>query len=188
MVATDTFVLLEVAAREDCKELKKAPKEDNKRLPFYRIPKKGILVNAQELLKKQSFESNQLIEELEDGFLLKGRGNKEVRIRTTDLNTTTDVYYMLNDGKFPEYEQIFPKNADFIAGFDPRKIVQVLNELIKMKVTNVGFFIENNDEHTPLMISGEGVRALVMPMSADEEDYKPKKKKRGSVKKDSQKG
>jgi len=169
IMATDGFSLIETK-REIKEDLDEAPIGDGE---WFTI-EKTVLLDSNQVFNKQKFEKSQSLPILEKAFLLKGEGDK-IKIRTTDLDTCTDVQYKIEkEGECIEYENVFPENPKQQDTFSINVISKTINVLKDLGVKEITFMKEDG-EVKPLVMFSDEIRALVMPIKNEDdiiEDYK----------------
>lgn len=162
VVGTDSFSLIEVN-RKNKFDSEDFPIGDNK---FFEM-EKPLNLPSEHVLNKQKFEKKQSLPILENGALLKGE-NGTVKIRTTDLDTVTEISYKPMDVEFPKYEELFPKNPTISTTYNIDVISGVLNRLKELGVSEITF-LTSAEKDKPLILITDEIRALVMPFK-DRED------------------
>lgn len=177
MMATDGFSLIEVNREHRDDEWQDAPVEKDEWLDV----KKPILISPSQVVEKQKFEKKTKIPILEKAFLLKGKDEKII-LRTTNLDTTTDVHYRPSKDPAIEYENIFPEDPKQSDTFDVVVIANVLSRLKEMGISEVTF-MRQEGERKPLILFAKEVRALIMPRSDDEDKVNSYKEIKNGIKK-----
>lgn len=175
IMATDSFSLIEVKREARKDEWEDAPIGKKEWVEV----ENPLLLSPEQIVEKQRFEKKVTVPILAKGYLLKGEDEK-VMIRTTNLETTTDVHYVPSSDKAIEYEQLFPDDPKQNDTYSVNIIANILAKLKELGVNEVTFMREEG-EGKPLILFSKEIRALVMP-THDEEDkinlYKEKQHER----------
>lgn len=167
-MATDGFTLCEIRTVQENQE--SAPVLEKE----WHDLKKPILLPAEAISKKQKFEDGKALPILSNGFLIKSKNKGAVRIRTTNLETTTEVEYRIGEEKPIKYEQLFPEKPASQDVYDVNFLLQLIRQIKECGIREVRFLREEG-ERKPLVLTGydtgtkKDLRALIMPVNHDNE-------------------
>lgn len=167
VMATDGFTLCEISTEQRNQE--SAPVKESE---WFNL-KKPILIPAEALATKQKFEKSESLPILSEGFLIRGKNKGKVRIRTTNLETTTEVEYTLSDEKPLKYEQLFPEKPSSQDVYDVNLLLRLVRQIKECGIREVRFLREEG-ENKPLILCGyaEGrdLRSMIMPVNHHDDD------------------
>jgi len=161
IMATDGFSLIEVNRKIS------ETKEDAPLVGEWFEVSEPLLLDPSQIVKKQKFEKNMTLPILNYGFLLKAEAG-QVKIRTTDLETATDVTYNIGKGEPIEYKKLFPSEIKQGDTFKISILIKTIATLKDLGVEEVTFMREDGDKK-PLILFAKEVRAMVMPTSLDDD-------------------
>ncbi len=165
-MATDGFTLCEIRTAQENQE--SAPVLDKE----WHDLKKPILLPAEAISKKQKFEDGKALPILSNGFLIKSKSKGAIRIRTTNLETTTEVEYRLGEETPIKYEQLFPEKPSSQDVYDVNILLRLVRQIKDCGIKEVRFLREDG-ERKPLVLcgysEGKDLRALIMPINHDNE-------------------
>lgn len=172
IMATDGFSLIEVNREAKPDEWTDAPVQENEWMEV----ENPILLSPKQIVEKQRFEKKVEIPILEKGYLLKDDDGKVI-VRTTDLETTTDVHYIPSKDTPIDYESIFPDDPKQNDTYSVDVIASLLARVKELGITQVTF-MKQEGERQPLILFAKDIRALVMPTNDNDDrvnSYKEKK-------------
>lgn len=133
---------------------------------------KPIMIPADSLVKKQQFEKVKSLPALSNAFLLKADSKDSIKVRTYDLETTTDRIYNLGKEDPYTYETIFPENPKEIGTLSVDHLCALLDQIKKIGIREVTLLKE--DGKKPLVFCAKNLRGLVMPLNIEDQidEYK----------------
>lgn len=167
VMATDSFTLCEISTAQ--RDQESAPVKESE---WFNL-RKPILISAKALTEKQKFDKVDSLPILSEGYLIKGKNKGKVRIRTTNLETTTEVEYNLGQEKPIPYEQLFPEKPSSQDVYDVNLLVRLVRQIKECGIREVRFLREEG-EGKPLILCGyaEGrdLRSMIMPINHKDDD------------------
>lgn len=156
-VGTNSFILLEL--NYEGLNVDDFPKGGA--VPVRNI-EKPILLDAHKISKHVKFPSSNTLEILGQALLC-NETNDWVSLMTNDLEVIREIKFRKHEGEFPDYEKILPvdEGRDSFS-FDVNMMKDLCEALILAGKKNVKLRVK--DEHSGVLIHGDGFRSLIMPL------------------------
>ena len=157
IIATDSFKAL-IIDRIDDVNSEDFPVAE----PKANLSDEGVLIKADQLLKKLKFTKNKTLEIINEKALLVEKDDS-VDIITTDLETTDTVNFRKVDDSFPDVEALIPTDEPKVsADFSPIMLIELL-EAFKEKSLLETITIEMRGSDEVLIIKSKNKTGLIMP-------------------------